>query len=425
MILTYAIKSALTLALLYLCMMPVLDKETFHRFNRIMVIVALLFSLVLPFVHIHRQSATTAAGRMMEVPAHLAVVISAHGADEDLGTLSWADVATGIYLLGVIGVMLVVGIQTIRLMLSLRHGVHFDDNQGNTIILQAGQVSPFCFFHYIVMSVSDYDHYRQFILTHEQEHIRLRHYVDLLVLAVATAVQWFNPFVWILGKELKAIHEYEADEAVINKGIDATQYQRFLVVKAVGHRLQLFANNLNRGSLKSRIVMMNHPRSSRWMMLKACAILPMALLAVGVLATVPAKTMEAAPVHATKQEASKASAAPDKTTEAENTKSEKVMESIPEFPGGQNALAAFLNRNVKYPEAALKANLQGKSVVSFVVKKDGSISNIEILHSAGSQLLDEEAKRVVSSMPRWTPGTQDGKPVDVRFSVPLIFRLDK
>ena len=425
MILTYAIKSALTLALLYLCMMPVLDKETFHRFNRIMVIVALLFSLVLPFVHIHRQTATTAAERMMEVPAQLAVVISAHGAAEGSGTLSWTDVATGIYLLGVIGVMLVVGIQTVRLMLSLRHGVRFDDNQGNTIVLQTGQVSPFCFFHYIVMSVNDYDHYRQFILTHEQEHIRLHHYVDLLVLAVATAVQWFNPFVWILGKELKAIHEYEADEAVINQGIDATQYQRFLVVKAVGHRLQLFANNLNRGSLKSRIVMMNQHRSSGWMMLKACAILPMALLAVGVLATVPAKTMEeASPAHAPKQEASKASAAPDKTIAAENTKNKKVLESIPEFPGGQNALAAFLNRNVKYPEAALKAHVQGKSVVSFVVKKDGSVGDIKILQSAGSQLLDEEAKRVVSSMPRWTPGTQDGKPVGVRFSVPLTFRLD-
>ena len=417
MILTYAIKSALTLSLLYLCMMPVLGRETFHRFNRVMVIGAMIFSLALPLVHMHRQAATTAAGRMMEVPANLAVVIPAHGAAEGAGILLWTDVVTGIYLLGVLGVVLVVGIQTVRLVLSLRHGARFDDNQGNTIVLQAGQVSPFCFFHYIVMSVSDYDHYRQFILTHEQEHIRLRHYVDLLVLAVVMAVQWFNPFVWILGKELKAIHEYEADEAVIGKGIDATQYQRFLVLKAVGHRLQLFANNLNRGSLKGRIVMMNQPRSSRWMMLKACTLLPVALLTVCMFA------ME--PLAATRKVTFKAPIARSKAVKIESKKREKVMESMPEFPGGQNALASFLNKNVKYPKVALKAHVQGKSVVSFVVRKDGSIEDVEILQTAGSRALDEEVRRVVSSMPRWTPGTQDGKPVDVRFCVPLKFRLYK
>ena len=417
MILTYAIKSAFTLALLYLCMMPVLGKETFHRFNRIMVIGAMLFSLALPLVHMHRQAATTVAGRMMEVPANLAVAVSAHGVADKAGTLLWTDVAIGIYLLGVLGVVLVVGIQTIRLVLSLRHGVRFDDNQGNTIVLQEGQVSPFCFFHYIVMSVSDYDHYRQFILTHEQEHIRLRHYIDLLVLAVVTAVQWFNPFVWILGKELKAIHEYEADEAVIGKGIDATQYQRLLVLKAVGHRLQLFANNLNRGSLKGRIVMMNQPRSSRWMMLKACTILPVALLTMCLFAVEP--------LAATRKVISKAPPTLGRTTKNESKKGGKVMESMPEFPGGQNALATFLSKNVKYPEAALKAHVQGKSVVSFVVRKDGNIENVEILQSAGSQALDVEARRVVCSMPRWTPGTQNGKPVDVSYSIPLIFRLDK
>ena len=134
------------------------------------------------------------------------------------------------------------------------------------------------------MSRNDYEQNRTFILTHEQEHIRLHHYADLTTITLANALQWFNPFAWLLAKELKTIHEYEADEAVINKGIDATQYQKFLVVRAVGNRLQPFANNLNRGSLKQRIIMMNRKKSNRWMMLKALLVVPVAAVAVGAFA---------------------------------------------------------------------------------------------------------------------------------------------
>ncbi|MCQ2212660.1 MAG: M56 family metallopeptidase [Bacteroidaceae bacterium] len=135
------------------------------------------------------------------------------------------------------------------------------------------------------MSVEDYEHHRTSILTHEQEHIRLHHTYDLILLEVVKTLQWFNPFVWFLASNLKSVHEYEADEAVINQGIDAIQYQQLLVTKAVGNRLQPFANNLRRGSLKKRIIMMYQKKSNRWMMLKALFVIPVVLIAILAFAT--------------------------------------------------------------------------------------------------------------------------------------------
>lgn len=106
------------------------------------------------------------------------------------------------------------------------------------------------------MSVDDYEHHRPYIIAHEQEHIRLGHSYDLLLLETVCVLQWFNPFVWLLGHELKAVHEYAMDEALLYQGIDAKQYQKIIVTKAARNRLQPFANNLRHGSLKQRIIMM-------------------------------------------------------------------------------------------------------------------------------------------------------------------------
>ncbi|MBQ4039330.1 MAG: energy transducer TonB, partial [Bacteroidaceae bacterium] len=101
----------------------------------------------------------------------------------------------------------------------------------------------------------------------------------------------------------------------------------------------------------------------------------------------------------------------------------KVVEQMPEFSGGMTALMKYLRENIKYPEECMKENIEGKAFVSFVVKKDGSISDIKIMQSSGNEKLDNESLRVVSSMPKWKPGMQRGEVVNVRFSLPIMFRL--
>ena len=416
MILPYIIKSAMALALLYTCIIPLLEKETFHRLNRILILGCLIMSFAIPLVHF--TGGTNPTVDMVRQAVQLPEVLI-NGNAKEQSVWSWADIMTCIYIIGVVAIFTMTVVQTASLILRLRKCEHITDNRGNTVVLTDCATSPFCLFHYIVMSRDDYANNRSYILTHEQEHIRLGHSIDLIILQFATIIQWFNPFVWLIGKNLKAIHEFEVDEAVLNKGINATQYQQFLVVKAVGNRLQPFANNLNKESLKRRIIMMNQKKSNRWMMLKALFIIPVATLAVSVFASNTG-------VSTVKREAVRtANALPtaNMQTQQSATKAYEVVEVMPKFKGGESAMMEFLMMNMKYPQTAVKANQQGRAIVGFVVRKDGTVSDVHITKSAGHAVLDEEAMRVVKSMPAWEPGKQKGKPVDVKYNVPITFRL--
>lgn len=406
----------MALALLYTCTMPLLEKETFHRLNRILILGCLIMSFAVPLVHF--TGGTNPTVDMVRQAVQLPEVLI-NGDAKEQSVWSWADIMTCIYIIGVVAIFLMTAVQTVRLTKQLRQCEHITDNRGNTIVLTDCATSPFCLFHYIVMSRDDYANNRSFILTHEQEHIRLRHCIDLVILQIATIIQWFNPFVWLIGKNLKAIHEFEVDEAVLNKGIDATQYQKFLVIKAVGNRLQPFANNLNKESLKRRIIMMNQKKSNRWMMLKALFVVPVATLAVSVFANTSNMSSMAKAVNTTANSIS----TNNMQTKQSDKKTFTVVEEMPEFKGGVSAMMEFLSMNMKYPQAAVKAKLQGRAVVGFVVRKDGTVSDVHITKSAGYAVLDEEAMRVVKAMPAWEPGKQKGKPVNVKYNVPITFRL--
>ena len=414
MILPYIIKSAMALALLYTCIVPLLEKETFHRLNRILILGCLIMSFAIPLVHF--TGGTNPTVDMVRQAVQLPEVLIDGDAKEQ-SVWSWADIMTCIYIIGVVAIFTMTVVQTVRLTRQLRQCEHITDNRGNTVVLTDCATSPFCLFHYIVMSRDDYANNRSYILTHEQEHIRLGHSIDLVLLQIATIMQWFNPFVWLIGKNLKAIHEFEVDEAVLNKGIDATQYQKFLVIKAVGNRLQPFANNLNKESLKRRIIMMNQKRSNRWMMLKALFIIPVATLAVSVFANTSDMSNMANAVSTTANTLS--------TTNMQTKQSDKkifrVVEEMPKFKGGDAKLMEFLMMNMKYPESAIKAKQQGRAIVGFVVGKDGTVSDVYIEKSTGYDVLDNEAMRVVKSMPAWEPGKQKGKPVNVKYFVPITF----
>ena len=415
MILHYIIKTALVLAMLYVCIMPLLEKETFHQLNRIIILGCLILSFAVPLIHITSGTNPTVAmvRQAVQLPE---IMIDGNGSKQPTWNLT--DIIIGIYTIGVVAIFFITVVQTASLIQRLRKCEHIADNSGNTIVLTDYAISPFCFFHYIVMSRDDYANNRDFILTHEQEHIRLRHYIDLVVLQVATIIQWFNPFVWLIGKNLKTIHEFEVDEAVLNKGIDATQYQQFLVIKAVGNRLQPFANNLNKESLKRRIIMMNQKKSNRWMMLKALFVIPVATLAVSVFANTTDMRSMAKAANTTANSIS----TNNMQTKQSDKKIYKVVEEMPKFKGGDAKLMEFLMMNMKYPESAIKAKQQGRAVVGFVVGKDGTVSDVYIERSTRYDVLDNEAMRVVKSMPAWEPGKQNGKPVDVKYFVPITFR---
>lgn len=281
----YVIKAAITLALLYSCFFVFLSKETFHRFNRCMLVGIMLVSLVMPMFHFTTSHPTALNEEVYIVQNYIEQDYTPIVVAPQAPRITWIQVLTWIYLIGVAVMLILTLVQAIALARFLRCGVRHTDSRGNTVILHNGEVPPFSIFRYIVMSVKDYETSRQYILTHEQEHIRLAHTYDLLLLQGMKILQWFNPFIWFLSRDLKAVHEYEADQAVINQGIDAKSYQQLLVMKVVGNRLQPFTNNLNHGSLKKRIIMMYQKPSNRWLMLKALCAIPVAALTINTFAT--------------------------------------------------------------------------------------------------------------------------------------------
>lgn len=434
----FIIKSALTLALLYSLFYFILRKETFHRFNRCCLLFTLVASLLLPMVHISTSHPTPVNEAVMASTDYITtlptIVVTA---ETKAPLLTWNDVLAGIYWTGLCIMLLYLVLQIIQTCMLIKGGLRHTDKYGNTVILKEDIKSPFSIFHYIVMSVEDYENHRRNILTHEQEHIRMYHSYDLLLLQVVKVLQWFNPFVWFLENDLKALHEYQADEAVINQGIDAKQYQQLLVVKAVGNRLQPFANNLRRGSLKKRIIMMYQKKSNRWMMLKALFILPVTCFAIYAFATPESKVVEklktkvaaveqtfqeiAAPTEEqtapaveeqiTESAAPVAEQAEEPTVEAEPAASAEAPkdsvyntpEKMAEFQGGFEAMYQFLAQNLKYPKIAMECEVTGRITVSFTVEKDGTLSEVNIVSNKAGLGMDvrdvegEDANTIVTS----------------------------
>lgn len=280
--LLYIIKSAAVLTSLFICFVLLMRKSTLHSFNRMLLQGILVLAIALPMVNIPTEHPTTLSKQMYEtvmLNPRQAEDMDVHAVETRVEQpvereTDWHLVLCIIYLTGVAAVIAKNVVQALVLRNMVRNGLNHTDTQGNTIVLRCRQDTPFSVFRYIVMSVDDYEENRRTILTHEQEHIRLHHTYDNILQEAVCAMQWFNPFVWLLRHELRTVHEYEADEAVLNQGIDCMTYQRMLMEKAAGKRPLPFANNLNQGALKRRISKMNQRRTSNWQMLKALLALP-------------------------------------------------------------------------------------------------------------------------------------------------------
>ena len=313
--LTYLLKSALLLTLLYGSFALLLSRETFHRFNRLALLSVLVASLVLPAVQLTVKMPSILQSVEVPVPKISGMTLSTEDVEQENVTpqsalsevaepiqapafhISAKQILLTLYFIGLLASLAFFFFQIFHFLQEKRGGVRTRDEFGNRIVIHGGDFAPYSFLHYIIISVSDYEHLRRPILAHEQAHIRLGHTYDLLLLEVVKALQWFNPFVYLLGRDLKAVHEYEADNAVLNFGIDAKTYQLLLVTKAVGSRLQTVCNNLSHHSLKKRIKMMHKKNSNRWLMSKGL-VLP-ALMALALVAWAKPKVEEIIPSNET------------------------------------------------------------------------------------------------------------------------------
>ncbi len=459
----YILKSSVCLVVFYLFYRLLLSRETFHRFNRVALLSILLLSCLLPLVEVTVEEQTEVHQTMMTLEQWLMLADMMNTADAtDLQaeevTVTWIQVALLVYLAGILLFALRNGYSLLKLGGLLKSGrkenlsEYIDEGEKVTLIVHDRDIAPFSWMKYIVISEKDLDENGREILIHELAHIQNRHSWDLLVADICIFFQWFNPASWLLKQELQNIHEYEADETVIEKGVDAKQYQLLLIKKAVGTRLYSMANSFNHSKLKKRITMMLKEKSNPWAKLKYLYILPVAAIAVTAFArpeiSETAEEISAVKVNdltaiveakATKSTeevvqvaiALKDTAKPvevkyipvEVTEKLQGTPFYEVVEQMPEYPGGIAASVEYIQKNMRYPEAAEKNGTQGRVTVQFIIDKEGNVTNPKVLRSVDKDL-DAEAIRLVGAMPKWKPGMQKGKAVAVKYTLPVVFKLE-
>ncbi len=455
--LIYILKSAVCLSLFYLFYRLLLSKETFHRFNRIALLGILFLSLLIPFIEVTTAHQTELSQTVLTVEQLLMMAEAMDPAEVSVAqpeelSISWVQVLLLFYLVGIIFFACRNLYSLSRLLLLIKSGKRERLKGGVRLIVLEREVAPFSWMRYIVISRKDLEEDGREILIHEMAHIQNRHSIDLLVADICIFFQWFNPGIWLLKQELQNIHEYEADETVIEKGVDAKQYQLLLIKKAVGTRLYSMANSFNHSKLKKRITMMLKEKSNPWAKLKYLYILPVAAIAVTAFARPEISEtaeeisavkvndltaiVEAKAVKSTEEVVQVATALKDTakpvevkyipvevTEKLQGTPVFEVVEQMPEYPGGIAASVEYIQKNMRYPEAAEKNGTQGRVTVQFIIDKEGNVTNPKVLRSVDKDL-DAEAIRLVGAMPKWKPGMQKGKAVAVKYTLPVVFKLE-
>ena len=538
--LTYELKVAVLIAVFYIFWRLLVANETWHRLNRIVLIATAIASFVLPLcvITIHQ---TVEVMSPVEIPT---VVEDFNSATHESGipdslqqvepqrSFNWLLPLTIIYIIGVVVVLSKMLLSLWRLHRMRAEGEIHPLSDGYRMVVCEKFSTPFSWWNTVFMNRKDFEEGTTALLTHELGHIRLHHSADVLLVELLTALQWFNPAMWMLRADLRTIHEYEADQQVLSHGFNDIQYLTLLIRKAAVQSGYSLANGISNSALKKRVTMIMKPKSNRNSMLKLLALIPIAGISLALNANTVTdyvnnepqkqqpvkKGKKAATINTGSQQLNEIvvvdkapsanEAADDKKfiakgvvydydeaqptpivgavilvegtkkgtvtdregkfqlevsmgdritasyvgyesktigvskTFSESSKSNEyilglyketevedsekvydVVEEMPAFPGPPYALYEFLTRSIQYPEEARDKNIQGRVIVTFVVEKDGSISDARVVKSV-DPLLDTEALRVVNSMHSWTPGKQNGEPVRVKYTVPVSFKLD-
>lgn len=280
-LLTYTWRVAACLAVAWLFFRLLLGRETFCRLNRLVVLALLVLSFLLPLcvITVRREVPIP-----YEVWVHATEVRSAAAPVSAAAPFPWAALLGGLYLAGVLAAACRMAWSLAAVVRVIRRGRRERLADGVVLVRTPQPVTPFSWGRYVVLAETEPAEEVATILLHERAHVRLHHTWDLLFADLAGCLQWFNPAVWLLRRELCAIHEYEADRAVLEAGTDARTYQLLLVRRAVGTQAFVAANNFNHSKLQNRIAMMLKKRSSRWAAARTLLILPLSALALGAFA---------------------------------------------------------------------------------------------------------------------------------------------
>lgn len=421
---TYTFASGLILLLLYIVYKWLLSAENQPRLNRLTLLMIYLVAFIMPLLPDFAPSivsSMSSVSGLVEVGTPIAIKIN-----ETATGFNFSTLILWIYLGGAAIVCIFTLSTAAKLYKMVRVGAK-ERKDGITVVrIPGGKFAPFSWGRFIVITDDD-DKAASMIELHERAHINAGHFIDLILSQLSCILLWYNPASWLMQSELKAVHEYQADEAVLKSGCNARDYQLLLIKKTVGRRFPSLANSLNHSKLKKRMTMMYSKKSSVARRTRVFALVPAAVFGL-LLLNVP--TVSEAMAIASNAQMDMSSFSNSKVTtntslaQADPDESATAPEQLPQFKGGIQAMFEYLAAETKYPKEAEDAKEEGKVVVKFTITDKGGIADVDVVKSV-SPSLDAEAVRVVKSMTgKWIPGKDSqNKAVSVQYTIPVSFKL--
>ncbi|MBB6611162.1 TonB family protein [Pontibacter sp. Tf4] len=471
----YILQSGLCLLLLYGFYLLVLRSFPRVGFNRLFLLLAPVLAGVLPLLELPLPVARQYLGatglpdfRMAEVLITTTAPGQAIAADN---SISLEHILAIVYAAAALVLLIRLGVQLYKLRGIIRSATPLPNYSSEATVLQTQSNYPtFAFLNYIFLHPQGHlsSQEQQQVLAHELAHVRLGHSYDVLYYELLTAVLWFNPLVWLLKAELRDVHEYQADAAVVSV-YQPEAYSSLLAKEALYKTGMPVGSYFYRPQVFKRLHMLRK-HNQKTTLLRPLLAIPMLLLLLFFFSTkdvtadmvqalaqpvtkatiaqqpitpapatiaAPEITAPEEPTITTQPETKPLSAEPEPEKKPEVKEPEAVsqpeaanqpfmyVEQMPVFEGGEVELQKYIAKNLRYPETTREAGKTGLVVATFIVEPDGQLSDIGILKGL-DEAADTEVKRILETMSgKWLPGRQNGKAVQVRYTLPVRFSLTK
>jgi TonB family protein len=459
----YMIKAAVYLIAFYLVYVFMLSNDTSYGRNRAFILLSLALALILPFFTLQtlKPMGIQFFGKLLSDVFITATSNGVSGISAGLGDSRALQVVYSIYIAGVI----VFSFKLLVDFLNLLFLIVRKKNRGSRIIRFHGfNTAGFSAMGYIFINSRLSDKETCEIIRHEQNHLKKNHFLDIIYIEMIKASQWFNPVVYLFNRSLRAIHEYQADRECLSSGVPVISYQNLLLSQVFKSKIFNLTNSFSNPSLiKKRMIMMTKKPTSAISNLKLLVVVPVTIiifLAISAYKEIPNSTVkQIAPSTLSQTLLSTISSTssiqsseyefnsevmppppppPPPSQNSETNIDSKivykevpddsemtpyvVVEEMPMFPGGDAELLKHIGSHTIYPENAKQDNIQGRVIIRFCVTAEGGVSLVSVLKGVSPDL-DEEAIRVVNTLPAFRPGKQGGKPVPVWYMVPITFTL--
>jgi len=466
--LSHIIESAVYLAGFYLIYFLFLSRDTRYGRNRGFIIISVILSFILPVItfDVKENSAIAYFGKTLtEI-----VVTAERNSLPDAGGISSSSIFSGllfkIYIAGAMlfGLKFLIDVATLLIFIA-RKG----DRNNRIVKFRRLNTPGFSAFGYVFIKQGLPEKDAEEIIRHERTHLARFHFFDILLIETVKALQWFNPFIYLINKSLRAVHEYQADEECINSGTEVEDYRNLLMNTILNTRIFVTSNSFSNPSLiRKRMLMMTRERTSGISNLKVVLAIPVAVIIAMLISACekqlqenianvitpsavsdinPVEIFASSPIRpkpetritpeaqapgtpATTNPVSPSSGVTKPDVQVLEVNGEEkvpdavfvVVEEMPLFPGGEKALLDFIYSNIQYPEKAKQENIQGRVILRFCINYKGGVEQVTVIKGVDPSL-DNEAVRVIKMLPQWQPGKQGGKPVNVWYSVPVTFQL--